>query len=102
MAEENKQPEFVKVADVWMVKNDDQFVGLEMTFTQNVYNKDGAMTVIDFMKNSILNTRWLFATINRVEDKDAPTNAQPESDGSESPKAPPPSDATRESAKGDS
>ena len=47
MAEETKQPEFVKVADVWMVKNDDQFVGLEMTFTQNVFNKDGAMTVVD-------------------------------------------------------
>ena len=38
MAEEKKGPEFVKVADVWMVKNDEQFVGLEMTFTQNVYN----------------------------------------------------------------
>ena len=46
MAEEQKQPEFVKVADVWMVKNDDTFGGLEMTFTQNVVNKDGVIKAI--------------------------------------------------------
>ena len=85
------EPNLIKVADVYVVQQDEQFVGVEVGFTEAVRNKRGAATSLDFMRNALSNSGWITQTIMRVEDKedDAQANAQPEDSGSEDTQTPP-------------
>ena len=64
-------PEFIKVADLFLVKEGDEYTGLEMPMTDNVLNKTGAANLLDFTKRCLDDSSWVVNTVMRV--KDAPT-----------------------------
>ena len=78
-------PELNKVADIYLVQEGDQIVGVEVGFNQNVHTKLGAAVVLNnlFMKQA--DAAWTYNTIARVQD--APTDQQPDEGGDTSPES---------------
>lgn len=69
----------VKVAEAYLVQEGEEFVGIELVFTEDVRNKRGACMVLDTLRGRMDNSGWVTQTIMRVEDKepqDAQTNEQ--------------------------
>lgn len=75
MSEQQKEPMMVHVGDLYIVKRDEQILGVETIFTDNVLNKSGAILVLDNMKAALNNTGWTLNTVMRVQDKEQ-QNAQ--------------------------
>jgi hypothetical protein len=71
--------EYVRVAEVVLVKDGDNFVGAELGFGTNVNNKDGAALVLNMLGDAMRNVTWTFNTLMRVAD--AQTNAQADGSG---------------------
>ena len=94
------EQQVVKVAEVFVVKTDEQILGVEAAFTENVLNKGGASTVLDYARQALDNSAWVYNTINRVEDRDAQTDTQPEGDGGGDTQAPPPIDTASDEPEG--
>jgi hypothetical protein len=65
-------PEFIKVAELYLVKEGEQYTGLEMPMTENVLNKTGAANLLDMAKRCLDDSSWIVNTVMRV--KDAQTN----------------------------
>jgi hypothetical protein len=91
-----------KVAEVYILKTQENILGIEFVFTDNVLNKGGATSVLDYTSQALNSSAWVYNTISRVEEKDAQINTQPESDGGENTKAPPPIEPTTDKPDEDS
>lgn len=96
------EQQVIKVAEVFVVKDEDKILAVEAAFTENVMNKGGASTVLDYARQALNNSAWVYNTINRVEDRDAQTDTQPEGDGGGDTQAPPPIDGASDEPEGDS
>lgn len=79
--------ELIKVADVYLVKNEDNFTGCNVGFNESVKNKRGAALVIDMLRQSMNSSAWTTMTVMAVRDQDAQTD-EGTADGRNS--APPP------------
>jgi hypothetical protein len=67
--------ELVKVGEVYLAQEGDNYVGTEVVFTENVRNKQGAAFVLDMLKTSMGQSGWTAITVMRVKDQnDAPTD----------------------------
>ena len=68
----------IKVGDVYMIQDGDNFVGLELGFTESVLNRQGAVAILDSMRNAMNSSGWIAQTILRapVGDEDAQTNEE--------------------------
>tara|TARA_B100000965_G_C19566944_1_gene747258 strand:- start:213 stop:557 length:345 start_codon:yes stop_codon:yes gene_type:complete len=84
------EPKLYKVADVYIVQQDEQFVGVELGFNPDtITNQQGACTSLDFMRGALQSSYWITKTIGRVENKDAQTDTTPKRNGSEDTETPP-------------
>mgnify|MGYP003307618149 FL=1 len=84
------EPKLYKVADVYIVQQDEQFVGVEVGFNPDtITNQQGACTSLDFMRGALQSSYWITKTIGRVENKDAQTDTTPEGNSREAPQTPP-------------
>lgn len=72
--------EYIKVAELVLVKEGGEFVGMELPLNENVLNKAGAAGILDQLKWRLFDSSWVVNTVMRVEDK----NAQANQSGSES------------------
>lgn len=55
----------VKVAEVFLVQDGEEFVGLEMAFTESVLNAQGRAGVLDALRGSLDNSLWVAGMISR-------------------------------------
>lgn len=83
--------ELIKVAEVFLVKENEQFVGVELGFNENVLNKRGAASVLDTLRSGLNNAGWVTSTVMRVEDREENAPSEPEGSaggdtGAEAPK----------------
>ena len=69
----------IKVADVFVVEEDNKIVGVEFGFTESITSKQGAVTTLDFCRRSLDSTGWVTKTVMGVKD----TEVSDMSDGSE-------------------
>tara|TARA_X000000368_G_scaffold418237_1_gene417171 strand:- start:4437 stop:4781 length:345 start_codon:yes stop_codon:yes gene_type:complete len=84
------EPKLFKIADVYIVQQDEQFVGVEVGFNpETITNQQGACTSLDFLSGALQSSHWITKTIGRVENKDAQTNTTSEGNGSQDPQTPP-------------
>ena len=84
------EPKLFKIADVYIVQQDEQFVGVEVGFNpETITNQQGACTSLDFLSGALQSSHWITKTIGRVENKDAQTNTTSEGNGSKDPQTPP-------------
>ena len=58
----------IKVADVFVVEEDNKIVGVEFGFTDSITNKQGAVTTLDFCRRSLDSTGWVTKTVMGVKD----------------------------------
>ena len=83
--------DLIKVAEVFLVKEGDQFVGVELGFNENVLNKRGAASVLDTLRSGLNNAGWVTSTVMRVEDReDAPSEPEASAGGDTGAEAPKP------------
>lgn len=77
MAEEMKS---VKVAEVFLIEQDNQIVDLAMAFTDAVTHPNGAVHTLDLCRNALNSSGWVTKTVTSVQDKsdDAPLSSDPE------------------------
>lgn len=69
--------ENIKVGEIHLVKEGDNFVACNVHMTENVQTKRGAVLVLDMLKQSMNLAGWTWATIDSVKEPvDAPTNQQ--------------------------
>lgn len=68
-----------KVAEVYLVQEDDKIVGLEMGFTSSVQTKLGGAMVLNQLMAKLTDSAWTFNTIVRVGD--AQTNESADEGG---------------------
>jgi len=61
----------IKVGEIVLIKEGDEFVGVEVGFAPSVMAKAGAVTVLNMLKGAMENTGWVFNTIGRVADAQA-------------------------------
>lgn len=67
----------IHVGNVFMMVDDDgkKFRGMEMLFTSNVENVNGATVVLDALKSSMNSSAWMLNTVLRVGGGDAQTDS---------------------------
>jgi len=58
----------IKVADVFVVEEDNKIVGVEFGFTDSITSKQGAVTTLDFCRRSLDSTGWVTKTVMGVKD----------------------------------
>ena len=58
----------IKVADVYVVEEDNKIIGVEFGFLDTVTNKQGAVTTLDFCRRSLDSTGWVTKTVMSVKD----------------------------------
>ena len=77
MSEEMKT---VKVAEVYLVEQDNQIVDLAMAFTDAVRNPNGAVHTLDLCRNALNSSGWVTKTVTSVPDRsdDAALSGNPE------------------------
>ena len=73
----------IKVGEVYMMQEGDNFVGLEVGFTDAVLNRQGATMVLDNMRNAMNSSGWIAQTILRapVGEENAQTDEEANQDG---------------------
>lgn len=67
----------IHVGNIFMMVDDDgkKFHGMEMLFTKNVENINGATVVLDALKSSMNSSAWMLNTVLRVGGSDAQTDS---------------------------
>ena len=72
----------IKVGEVYMMQEGDNFVGLEVGFTDAVLNRQGATMVLDNMRGAMNSSGWIAQTILRapVGEENAQTNEEANQD----------------------
>ena len=76
-----------KVAELYVVSNDEELLGVECAFDDNVRNKMGAAQVLDLTRAALNTSGWVTQTVMRVSD--AQDDGEPEDDGGENSASPP-------------
>lgn len=73
----------IKVGEVYMMQEGDNFVGLEVGFTDAVLNRQGATMVLDNMRGAMNSSGWIAQTILRapVGEENAQTDEETNQDG---------------------
>ena len=73
----------IKVGEVYMMQEGDNFVGLEVGFTDAVLNRQGATMVLDNMRGAMNSSGWIAQTILRapVGEENAQTDEEANQDG---------------------
>jgi hypothetical protein len=61
----------IKVADLYVVEEDNKIVGVEFGFTDSITSKQGAVTTLDFCRRSLDSTGWVTKTVMGVKDAEA-------------------------------
>ncbi len=84
MSEEMKT---VKVAEVYLVEQDNQIVDLAMAFTDAVRNPNGAVHTLDLCRNALNSSGWVTKTVTSVPDRsdDAALPSDPETADGDTP-----------------
>lgn len=84
MSEEMKT---VKVAEVYLVEQDNQIVDLAMAFTDAVRNPTGAVHTLDLCRNALNSSGWVTKTVTSVPDRsdDAALPSEPETADGDTP-----------------
>jgi len=77
--------ELIKVADVYLVKNDENFTGCNVGFVDSVKNKRGAALVLDMLRQSMNSSAWTTMSIMAVRDQDAQADQGAENGGNPDP-----------------
>jgi hypothetical protein len=69
--------EYVKVSEVYLVKEDDRFTGIEMGWSDSVLNAQGAASVLDTLNNAMMSAGWVTKMVMRASggDGDGETDA---------------------------
>lgn len=88
------EAKLIRVAEVFVVQHEGQYVGVEVGFTDSVLSKQGAATCLDFMRGALNSSFWITNTVMRVEDRDAQTELGEEGDGGEDSETPPEPDVS--------
>lgn len=76
----------IKVADVYVVEEDNKIIGVEFGFLDTVTNKQGAVTTLDFCRRSLDSTGWVTKTVMSVKDvevSDVASSAEVEDNSNE-------------------
>lgn len=68
----NNQAEMVHVGNVYMVKTNENFVGLEIGWTENVLNRQGAASVLDMIRNMMSKSGWIAQSVLRAPEIEQP------------------------------
>lgn len=58
--------EFVKVSEVYLVKDNDKFVGIEIGWSDAVLNAQGAASVLDTLNNAMMSAGWVPKMVMRA------------------------------------
>ena len=66
MSEEMKT---VKVAEVFLIEQDNQIVDLAMAFTDAVTHPNGAVHTLDLCRNALNSSGWVTKTVTSVPDR---------------------------------
>lgn len=61
----------IKVGDLVLVKKDDEYVGTEIVWGENVLNRSGATFILDMLQGMFTKAGWVTQTVLR-----APENQQ--------------------------
>ena len=80
-------PTVTKVAELYVVSNDEELLGVECAFDENVRNKLGAAQVLDLTRAALNTSGWVTQTVMRVED--AQDDGESEVDSVEDSASPP-------------
>ena len=67
----NDDYQTIKVGDLVLIKKDDEYVGTEIVWNENVLNRSGATFILDMLQNMFTKTGWVTQTLLR-----APENKQ--------------------------
>jgi hypothetical protein len=62
--------EFVKVSEVYLVKDNDKFVGIEIGWSDAVLNAQGAASVLDTLNNAMMSAGWVTKMVMRASGED--------------------------------
>lgn len=81
------QPNLIKVAELFVVADEEKLLGVECTFGENVRNRMGAAQVLDLTRGALNTSAWVTHTVMRVED--APDDSESEDNGGEDLASPP-------------
>jgi hypothetical protein len=76
----------IKVADVYVVEEDNKIIGVEFGFLDTITNKQGAVTTLDFCRRSLDSTGWVTKTVMSVKDvkvSDVASSAEVEDNSNE-------------------
>lgn len=76
----------IKVADVYVVEEDNKITGVEFGFLDTITNKQGAVTTLDFCRRSLDSTGWVTKTVMSVKDvkvSDVASSAEVEDNSNE-------------------
>ena len=77
MSEEMKT---VKVAEVFLIEQDNQIVDLAMAFTDAVTHPNGAVHTLDLCRNALNSSGWVTKTVTSVPDRSDDTALSSEED----------------------
>lgn len=58
--------DLVKVAEVYLVKDGEQFVGMELGWTESVLNEQGAASVLDTLRGQLDRSAWVATMVMRA------------------------------------
>lgn len=62
----SEQATLVKVADLFLVKQGDDYVGMELGFNENVLNRQGGAMVLDTLRGAMNSSTWVASTLLRA------------------------------------
>tara|TARA_B100000131_G_scaffold120007_1_gene117011 strand:- start:10395 stop:10709 length:315 start_codon:yes stop_codon:yes gene_type:complete len=73
---------FIPVAQCTLVQRGDEFIGMELDYTENVKDARGASYILNVLRNCINEAGWVTSTVLKVRGSDAPNEgtASKESD----------------------
>ena len=79
------EQQFVKVAEVYLIREGEDFTGLELGWTNAVLSSEGAAGVLDLMRSSMNSAAWTTAIVGRADSasSDAGTGQVDEDDAGE-------------------
>lgn len=78
--------EFVKVSEVYLVKEGENFTGIEIGWSDAVLNAQGAASVLDTLNNALSSAGWVTRMVMRADNggqEDAPSDEGAEAAGEE-------------------
>ncbi len=76
----NDDYQTIKVGDLVLIKKDDEYVGTEIVWNENVLNRSGATFILDMLQNMFTKTGWVTQTLLRAPEnkQEAEVDAQTE------------------------